>query len=61
MLRQIVAQTGLKVQTGGGVRRREDVEALLEAGAARVVVGSLAVREPARVAGWLRRFGVELL
>jgi phosphoribosylformimino-5-aminoimidazole carboxamide ribotide isomerase len=54
-----VAATGLKVQTGGGVRRVEDVEALLDAGASRVVVGSIAVREPGTVADWLQRFGPE--
>ncbi|WP_240097836.1 HisA/HisF-related TIM barrel protein [Thermomonas flagellata] len=57
LLRRIVAATGLHVQTGGGVRGDGDVAALLEAGAARVVVGSLAVREPQRVAGWLRAHG----
>ncbi len=61
LLRQIVAQTGLKVQTGGGVRRREDVEALLEAGAARVVVGSLAVSQPETVLDWLAAFGSQHL
>lgn len=59
LLRGIVAQTGLRVQTGGGVRSREEVAALLDAGAARVVIGSLAVREPGIVAGWLADFGVE--
>ena len=34
---------------------------LLEAGAARVVVGTLAVREPAVVADWLQQFGPERL
>lgn len=57
LLERLTAETGLQVQTGGGVRHERDVERLLEAGASRVVVGSLAVREPARVAGWLRRFG----
>lgn len=61
LLRQIVAATGLQVQTGGGVRGREDVDALLEAGATRVVVGSLAVREPDAVMGWLAEFGSERL
>lgn len=61
LLREIRAQTGLRVQTGGGVRSEADVEAILDAGAARVVVGSLAVREPARVARWLGRFGAERL
>lgn len=61
LLREIRAQTGLRVQTGGGVRTEADAEAILDAGAARVVVGSLAVREPARVARWLGRFGAERL
>ncbi|MFP7721824.1 1-(5-phosphoribosyl)-5-[(5-phosphoribosylamino)methylideneamino]imidazole-4-carboxamide isomerase [Lysobacter sp. A3-1-A15] len=59
LLRDISGSTGLRVQTGGGVRDEAAVEALLEAGAARVVVGSVAVREPSRVIGWLSRFGVE--
>jgi phosphoribosylformimino-5-aminoimidazole carboxamide ribotide isomerase len=54
-----MAERGLKVQTGGGVRRVEDVEALLDAGASRVVVGSIAVREPDTVVGWIERFGPE--
>lgn len=49
LLRDIATTTGLRVQTGGGVRSREDVARLLDAGAARVVIGSLAVREPEAV------------
>ena len=59
LLARIVADTRLQVQTGGGVRCEGDVATLFDAGAARVVVGSLAVREPERVAGWLHRFGPE--
>ena len=59
LLRAIKAATTLRIQTGGGVRSEADVAALLEAGADRVVVGSLAVREPARVIGWLARFGAQ--
>ncbi len=55
----IARDTGLSVQAGGGVRAESDVEALLAAGVARVVIGSLAVREPERVAGWVGRFGAE--
>jgi len=54
-----VAATGLKVQTGGGVRSEADVEAILEAGAARAVVGSKAVSDPQSVIGWVGRFGAE--
>ena len=59
LLRQLAADGRLSVQTGGGVRGEDDVQRILDAGAARVVVGSLAVREPERVAGWLARFGAE--
>ncbi|WDJ95624.1 1-(5-phosphoribosyl)-5-[(5-phosphoribosylamino)methylideneamino]imidazole-4-carboxamide isomerase [Xanthomonas campestris pv. incanae] len=61
LLGQISRQTGLQVQTGGGVRSREDVARILEAGAARVVVGSLAVRDSATVIGWLQEFGTDRL
>jgi len=52
-----IAATGLKVQTGGGVRSRDDVARLLDAGAARVVIGSLAVRDSGAVLAWLEEFG----
>lgn len=55
----IVESTGLRVQTGGGVRSRDDVQRILDAGAARVVVGSLAVREAGMVCGWIGEFGAE--
>lgn len=61
LLRRIKSDTRLRVQTGGGVRRESDVQRLLDAGADRVVIGSLAVAEPERIAGWLRRFGNECL
>lgn len=61
LLAAIAAQTGLKVQTGGGVRSRDDVARILDAGAARVVVGSVSVREPDTVIAWLREFGPDRL
>lgn len=61
LLSSIAAQTGLQVQTGGGVRSRDDVARILDAGATRVVVGSVSVREPDTVMGWLREFGPERL
>lgn len=54
LLASIKARTGLRVQTGGGVRTPGDIDALLAAGADRVVVGSLAVESPDRIAAWLR-------
>ena len=59
LVHRLRAQTPLRIQTGGGVRGAADFEAALEAGAERVVVGTLAVREPLRVADWLAREGGE--
>ncbi|RZA33845.1 MAG: 1-(5-phosphoribosyl)-5-[(5-phosphoribosylamino)methylideneamino]imidazole-4-carboxamide isomerase [Lysobacteraceae bacterium] len=57
LLDQIRDSTGLEVQTGGGVRCRADVVRILEAGASRVVVGSLAIQQPDRVLEWISEFG----
>jgi phosphoribosylformimino-5-aminoimidazole carboxamide ribotide isomerase len=61
LLGHLKTTTPLRVQTGGGVRSEQDVRTLLDAGADRVVVGSLAVEDPVRVRGWLERFGGERL
>lgn len=49
------------VQVGGGVRTADDVAALLNAGATRVVVGSTAIRQPQEVQRWFERFGPDAL
>jgi phosphoribosylformimino-5-aminoimidazole carboxamide ribotide isomerase len=51
----------LKLQVGGGLRDRATVERTLATGAARVVIGSLAITDPDLVAGWLRRLGPEAI
>jgi len=61
LLKQIRANTQLNIQTGGGVRSRDDVAKILDAGVARVVIGSLAVREPKLVEQWLNEFGPDHL
>ena len=42
---KIIEGTGLNVQVGGGIRCFDDVKTLIAAGAGRVVIGSLAVRD----------------
>lgn len=59
LLARITAHGGVRVQTGGGVRHAGDVQDLLDRGASRVVVGSLAVEQPRAVGAWLERFGAE--
>lgn len=57
----IVAATGLRMQVGGGVRASDDVQRLLDSGAERVVVGSVAVRDPEQVGRWIARFGAQAI
>ena len=45
LIGKIIENTGLKVQTGGGIRSFDDVKDLIAAGASRVVIGSLAVHD----------------
>ena len=59
VLARLREATGLRLQVGGGVRSADDVASLLAAGVERVVVGTVAVREPAQVLAWLDRFGPE--
>ena len=61
LLRKLLAGVSVPVQVGGGIRSEEDVAALLEAGAARVVIGSTAVRQPDVVKQWFTRFGADAL
>ena len=44
LLRALLGSLSIPVQTGGGIRSADDVRSLLDAGAARVVVGSAAVK-----------------
>jgi phosphoribosylformimino-5-aminoimidazole carboxamide ribotide isomerase len=56
-VRAIVAAVGtLPVQLGGGLRDLAAVEAALESGVDRVVLGTAALRDPALVRGAARRF-----
>lgn len=56
----IAARTaGLALQAGGGVRTAADVARVLEAGAARVVVGAAAIERPEAVSDWIQVFGRE--
>jgi phosphoribosylformimino-5-aminoimidazole carboxamide ribotide isomerase len=55
----IAANNRLRVQAGGGVRTIDDVQRLFDHGVARVVLGSVAVRDPQSVLEWIARFGTE--
>lgn len=57
LIARIRAETGLRVQTGGGVRGMDVLEAHLAAGVERVVLGTAAVKDRAFTEEALRRHG----
>ena len=58
--RRIFERAGVAVQFGGGVRAEEDVSRMIDWGAARVVVGTLAFESPALLERLVRRFGEKI-
>jgi len=54
-----IAADGMQVQSGGGVRDEEDLRRLFDVGVRRVVLGSVAIRDPEQVARWLATYGSE--
>jgi phosphoribosylformimino-5-aminoimidazole carboxamide ribotide isomerase len=63
--REVIARmAGLargRVQVGGGIRGRAEVEAMLATGVGRVVIGSAAAELPGEVRQWFDEFGPERL
>ncbi|HEV3097549.1 MAG TPA: 1-(5-phosphoribosyl)-5-[(5-phosphoribosylamino)methylideneamino]imidazole-4-carboxamide isomerase [Candidatus Dormibacteraeota bacterium] len=57
VIARLVAATSLPVQAGGGARETGDIEAALELGVERVVVGTAAVASPAAFERWAARYG----
>ncbi|RST29496.1 1-(5-phosphoribosyl)-5-[(5-phosphoribosylamino)methylideneamino] imidazole-4-carboxamide isomerase [Sphingomonas ginkgonis] len=49
----------LKLQVAGGFRTRDQLARMVDAGVGRVVIGSLAVKQPDTVAAWIDEFGPE--
>ncbi|MCW7764142.1 1-(5-phosphoribosyl)-5-[(5-phosphoribosylamino)methylideneamino]imidazole-4-carboxamide isomerase [Photorhabdus luminescens] len=59
LLRKLLAAVSIPVQVGGGIRTEEDVKTLFDAGADRIVIGSIAIKQPALVTQWFKRYGAE--
>lgn len=56
-----LAGIGLAVQFGGGLRSLDDAQKALDAGAARVILGTLVVKEPELAGAAVERLGAEKL
>ncbi|MBC7234216.1 MAG: 1-(5-phosphoribosyl)-5-[(5-phosphoribosylamino)methylideneamino]imidazole-4-carboxamide isomerase [Chloroflexi bacterium] len=60
-LERILSSIALPVQFGGGVRTVDDVRRLIDLGVRRVILGTVAVRQPEVVAEALARHGEEAI
>jgi len=56
-LKTLMPHPTMTIQVGGGIRCEDDVKQLLTLGADRVVIGSLAIKQPALVLEWLKIYG----
>lgn len=56
-LKTVLNHSEMIIQVGGGIRNEQDVQQLLELGADRVVIGSLAIKQPELIANWLKQYG----
>lgn len=53
----VVQNTGLQVELGGGIRTMEDIAFYLSAGISRVILGSVALKDPALVRQAVQKYG----
>lgn len=60
LIAQIVSESGLWAEVGGGIRNMQAVEHYLNAGARRVIIGSAAVTDPDFLREALLRFGEKI-
>lgn len=61
MIRRIVGSVSMKIQVGGGIRSMERITELLELGVERVILGTIAVKNPELVAEAARRYGKRVI
>ncbi|MCO6525071.1 MAG: 1-(5-phosphoribosyl)-5-((5-phosphoribosylamino)methylideneamino)imidazole-4-carboxamide isomerase, partial [Candidatus Schmidhempelia sp.] len=61
LLKSLLASIAIPIQIGGGIRTQDDIEQLLDAGASRVVIGSVAIMSPDIVKHWFKQYGADRL
>ena len=61
LIAELAAGLDVDIQVGGGIRTEAQVAELLAIGVKRVVIGSLAVKEPELVKSWFVKYGSEAI
>ena len=61
VLHEVASRTNLKIDFGGGIKSDDDMEAVLQNGAAYATVGSVAVKQPEVMERWIGHYGADRL
>ncbi|RDV24669.1 1-(5-phosphoribosyl)-5-[(5-phosphoribosylamino)methylideneamino]imidazole-4-carboxamide isomerase [Alteromonas aestuariivivens] len=61
LIKAMINTQRMAFQAGGGIREEREVAQLLDIGVSRVVVGSLAVKQPETVKQWVKTYGPECI
>ncbi len=56
LIHRICSELNVEVEIGGGIRSEEDVEQLLEAGARRLILGTLLAHHPEIAEEWIKKY-----
>ena len=61
VLEAISKSTNLKIDFGGGIKTKDDIEQAFEHGASMVTIGSIAVTQPDLFIEWINKYGADKL
>ena len=61
VLEAISKSTNLKIDFGGGIKTKDDIEQAFEHGASMVTIGSIAVTQPDLFIEWINKYGADRL
>lgn len=57
VLKKIAKATNLKIDFGGGIKTEEELLMILDSGAEKVNIGSLAIKSPETFMNWMKKYG----
>lgn len=60
IIKDIISNTGMSVEVGGGIRDEKRIEKYLSAGASRVILGTAAAEDPAFLRGSVEKYGARI-
>ncbi|HEY5918984.1 MAG TPA: 1-(5-phosphoribosyl)-5-[(5-phosphoribosylamino)methylideneamino]imidazole-4-carboxamide isomerase [Chryseolinea sp.] len=59
VIETVTRGTSLKVDFGGGIKTTDEVKRLIDIGISQVNLGSIAVKDPEKITGWIQEFGAD--